>query len=42
VTEQNRVAVQLYESLGFTVRHRFDAMVRERYLTRRDGSAPRA
>ena len=41
VTEQNRVAVQLYESLGFTVRHRFDAMVRERYLTRRDSSAPR-
>jgi ribosomal protein S18 acetylase RimI-like enzyme len=29
VTEENRQAVELYQSLGFTVRHRFDAMVKD-------------
>ncbi len=30
VTEENRLAVALYESLGFTVKHRFDAMVKDK------------
>jgi len=30
VTESNLLAVRLYESLGFTVRHRFDAMVKQK------------
>lgn len=30
VTEQNNGAVELYRSLGFTIRHRFDAMVYEK------------
>jgi len=30
VTESNRDAVQLYESLGFTVKHRFNAMVKDK------------
>ncbi|CAN5692394.1 hypothetical protein BH10ACI4_BH10ACI4_20030 [soil metagenome] len=29
VTEENQRAVELYEELGFTVRHRFDAMVKD-------------
>jgi ribosomal protein S18 acetylase RimI-like enzyme len=29
VTESNREAVQLYESLGFNVKHRFHAMVKD-------------
>jgi ribosomal protein S18 acetylase RimI-like enzyme len=42
VTEENRQAVALYESLGFTVKHRFDAMVkdkRDERLTLRGSSA---
>ena len=35
VTEANQQAVRLYESLGFTVRHRFDAMVKDTSATRR-------
>ncbi|WP_213804901.1 GNAT family N-acetyltransferase [Granulicella sp. dw_53] len=36
VTEANALAVKLYESLGFTVHHRFDAMVKDASPTRRD------
>ncbi len=36
VTEANELAVKLYESLGFTVHHRFDAMVKDTGPTRRD------
>jgi ribosomal protein S18 acetylase RimI-like enzyme len=32
VTELNREAVQLYESLGFKVKHRFNAMVKDKRL----------
>ena len=46
VTESNRPAVKLYESLGFVVRHQFDAMVkdlsgRDKRLIPRDSLAPR-
>jgi ribosomal protein S18 acetylase RimI-like enzyme len=41
VTEANQQAVKLYESLGFTVRHRFDAMVKDTSATRRDSSVLR-
>jgi ribosomal protein S18 acetylase RimI-like enzyme len=32
VTESNQEAVQLYESLGFSMKHRFNAMVRDKRL----------
>jgi ribosomal protein S18 acetylase RimI-like enzyme len=41
VTEANQQAVRLYESLGFTVRRQFDAMVKDTSATRRDSSALR-
>jgi ribosomal protein S18 acetylase RimI-like enzyme len=39
VTEANAQAVKLYEGLGFTVRHRFNAMVRDDSAIRRDNLA---
>jgi ribosomal protein S18 acetylase RimI-like enzyme len=39
VTEANAQAVGLYEGLGFTVRHRFNAMVRDENVIRRDNLA---
>lgn len=36
VTEANEAAVKLYESFGFTLRHRFDAMVKDMRSTQRD------
>ena len=41
VTEANLQAVSLYESLGFKVRHRFEAMVKDKRITPRDNSEPR-
>jgi GNAT superfamily N-acetyltransferase len=41
VTASNLQAVKLYESLGFRVRHQFDAMVKDKRLTPRDSSALR-
>jgi ribosomal protein S18 acetylase RimI-like enzyme len=41
VTEANQQAVRLYQSLGFRVRHQFDAMVKDTSATRRDSSALR-
>ncbi len=38
VTESNVQAVRLYESLGFRVRHHFDAMVKDKRLTPHDSS----
>jgi ribosomal protein S18 acetylase RimI-like enzyme len=38
VTESNLQAVRLYESLGFRVRHHFDAMVKDKRLTPRGSS----
>ncbi len=39
VTEANAQAVKLYEGIGFTVRHRFNAMVRDQSVIRRDNLA---
>jgi GNAT superfamily N-acetyltransferase len=41
VTASNQQAVRLYESLGFRVRHQFDAMVKDKRLTPRGSSALR-